>query len=468
MRINEILRRLPKVDLLLKEEKIQKLCEAYGRGLVVDCIREALDKVRALAVAKDVDAAEHCLEDFGSVVEKYVQQAEELSLKKVCNATGIILHTNLGRAPLGKVQMDAVLQAMEGYSNLEFNLESGKRGKRWTHYADLVSKITGAEAAIAVNNNAASLTLIFSALAKGKEVIVSRGESIEIGGRFRIPEVVEQSGAKLKEVGTTNRTRISDYENAINENTAALLKVHTSNYKVVGFTEEATLEELVELGKKYSLPVIMDLGSGVLVDLEKYGLAHEPTVQEQVKRGADLVCFSGDKLLGGPQAGIIIGKKAYVQAVENYPLMRSLRLDKCAIASLSATFKEYTDEDRAVKNIPVLAMISKPLEALKEQAEDLAATLKTGKEDAEILVEASLSMVGGGSLPGETLASYAVTIRPKNRSCETLAEAMRAFSMPVIAHIKNEKVWLDMRTVTAKEAEQIAKDLNDFFLVNRG
>ena len=223
----------------------------------------------------------------------------------------------------------------------------------------MISHVTGAEGAVAVNNNAASLTLIFSALAKGKEVIVSRGESIEIGGRFRIPEVVEQSGAILKEVGTTNRTRISDYEKAINENTAALLKVHTSNYKVVGFTEEATIEELSELGKKYNLPVINDLGSGVLVDLEKYGLAHEPTVQEQVKKGADLVCFSGDKLLGGPQAGIIIGKKNYIQLMENYPLMRAIRLDKCAIAALMATFREYMDEACAIKNIPVIHIIAR-------------------------------------------------------------------------------------------------------------
>ena len=464
----EYYRRIPKVDELLKVEKIQGQCEQYGRGFVVNCIREALEEVRALVDHGTREEIERKLVCFAEDLPERIEKESGDSLRRVINATGIILHTNLGRAPLGKVQMDAMVQAMCGYSNLELNLETGKRGKRWTHYADLVSKITGAEAAIAVNNNAASLTLIFSALAKGKEVIVSRGESIEIGGRFRIPEVVEQSGAKLREVGTTNRTRISDYENAINENTAALLKVYTSNYKVVGFTEEATLEELVELGKKYNLPVIMDLGSGVLVDLEKYGLAHEPTVQEQEKKGADLICFSGDKLLGGPQAGIIIGKKSYIQAVENYPLMRAIRLDKCAIAALSATFREYTDEARAVKNIPVLAMIAKPLDVLKQQAETLDAELEECREEAEILVEESLSMVGGGSLPGETLASYAVTLQAKKVSCEQLTEAMRQFSMPVIAHIKNEKVWLDMRTVTAEEAGQIAKDLKNFFLTNRG
>ena len=415
--------------------------------------------MRALLLAGDVAAFEKNLEQFTELIEKKVQKEAEYPLKKVCNATGIILHTNLGRAPLGKVHLDAVSQAMCSYSNLEYDLETGKRGKRWTHYADLIAKIAGTEGAIAVNNNAASLTLIFSALAKGKEVIVSRGESIEIGGKFRIPEVIEQSGARLKEVGTTNRTRIADYENAINENTGALLKVHTSNYKVVGFTEEATLEEITELGKKYDLPVIMDLGSGVLVNLEKYGLAHEPTVQEQVKKGADLVCFSGDKLLGGPQAGIIVGKKEYIQKLEHYPLMRAIRLDKCVIAALSATFREYMDEERALKNIPVLAMIARPLEELKEQAETLLAGLTECGEAAELAVEESQSMVGGGSLPGEGQPSYAVTIRPKNMSCEELAEKMRQFAMPVIAHIKNEKVLLDMRTVTQEECNILQEEL---------
>ena len=461
MNANEILRKLPKVDILLNEEKVQSLCKEYGRGFVVDCIREELDRMRMLALSGETETVEACLMDFAKSVEKKVQKESEYPLRKVCNATGIILHTNLGRAPLGKIHLDAMSQAICGYSNLEYDLECGQRGKRWTHYGDLVAKIAGTEAAIAVNNNAASLTLIFSALAKGKEVVVSRGESIEIGGKFRIPEVIEQSGATLKEVGTTNRTRISDYENAINENTGALLKVHTSNYKVVGFTEEATLEELVALGEKYNLPVIMDLGSGVLVNLEKYGLAHEPTVQEQVQSGADLVCFSGDKLLGGPQAGIIVGKKAYIEKLEHYPLMRAIRLDKCAIAALSATFREYMDEERAVKNIPVLSMIARPLEELKEQAEKLADCLKGCEAWAKIQVEESQSMVGGGSLPGEILASFAVTIRPFKMSCETLTEKMRHFDMPVIAHIKNEKIWLDMRTVTFAEMEMIGRELNN-------
>ena len=459
MEHKELFRKLPKVDLLLKDEKVGSFCEKYGRGFVTDCIRQELDRLRALIVTGETERFESEVNRFTESLENKLEEESRYPLRKVINATGIILHTNLGRAPLGKIHLDAVTQAMCSYSNMEYDLESGKRGKRLNHYADLISRIVGTEGAIAVNNNAASLTLIFSALAKGKEVIVSRGEAIEIGGKFRIPEVIEQSGAILHEIGTTNKTRISDYENAINENTGALLKVHTSNYKVVGFTEEVTLEQLVELGKKHNLPVIMDLGSGVLVDLEKYGLAHEPTVQEQVKKGADFVCFSGDKLLGGPQAGIIVGKKEMIQKLEHHPLMRALRLDKCAIAALSATFREYMDEARAVKNIPILHMIARPLEELKVQAKELVESLTIDADKWEILVEESESMVGGGSLPGEILASYAVTIQPKRMSCEELRETMRRCDVPIIAHIKNEKVWLDMRTVMESDTEIIKEGL---------
>lgn len=459
MSTNELFRKIPKVDILLKDERIQGLCEKYGRGFVVECMRNRLEELRAMIASGSDEVNEDVLEGFAEQLVGYIEEQSAYSLKKVMNATGIILHTNLGRAPLGKVQKDAMIQAMCGYSNLEYDLKTGQRGKRFWHYADLISEVTGAESAIAVNNNAASLTLIFSALAKGKEVIVSRGESIEIGGRFRIPEVVEQSDAKLKEVGTTNRTRISDYKNAITEDTAALLKVHTSNYKIVGFTEEASLEELAELGKKYNLPVIMDLGSGVLVNLEKYGLAHEPTVQEMVKKGADLVCFSGDKLLGGPQAGVIIGKKEYIQMMENYPLMRAIRLDKCVIAALTATFREYLDEERAVKNIPVLQMIARTTEELKAQANALAESIGENCTFCTIAVEPSVSMVGGGSLPGEQLESYAVTISPKEQSCEKLTTALRNLEIPVIAHVKNQKIWLDMRTIMPEEAAILAEEL---------
>ncbi len=463
MDVKRIFRKLPKMDNLLKDEKIQKMCEDHGKGFVMDCIRHELDHVRAIILTGDEAAAEARLAGFMNYVEEKVNEESRYPLRKVCNATGIILHTNLGRAPLGKIHRDAVMQVMDTYSNLEFDLKTGKRGKRWKHYGDLVSKVVGSEAAIAVNNNAASLTLIFGALARGKEIVVSRGESIEVGGQFRIPEVIEESGATLREVGTTNRTRISDYEKAINENTGALLKVHTSNYKIIGFTEEASLEELVELGKKYNIPVIMDSGSGVLVNLEKYGLAHEPTVQEQLKAGADIVCFSGDKLLGGPQAGVIVGKKEMIEKIENYPLMRAIRMDKCGIAALSATFREYQDEKRAEKNIPVLHMIARPLEELKNQAEQVYGQLTQYGHLADFAVEESLSMVGGGSLPEETFGSFAVTIHPKNMTCEMFADKLRSFPIPIIAHMKNDKVWLDMRTIMPEEVELVVKSLKTFY-----
>ncbi len=457
--MNELYRRIPKVDLLLENEKIKDLCAEYGRGFVVECIRKQSEQIRSLITSGREREAKQALENFQSLVENAVWQDAQYPLRKVCNATGIILHTNLGRAPLGKIHLDAMAQAMCSYSNLEYDLETGKRGKRYTHYADVIAKVTGAESAIAVNNNAASLTLIFSALVKGKEVIVSRGESIEIGGKFRIPEVIEQSGAKLREVGTTNRTRLSDYENAVTQETGAILKVHTSNYKVIGFTEEASLEELAELGKKYHLPVIADLGSGVLVNLEKYGLAHEPTVQETVKKGADLVCFSGDKLLGGPQAGIIVGKEQLVKAVEHHPLMRAIRLDKCIIAALTATFREYVDEERAIKSIPILQMIARTPEKLRTQAEKLKEALSCMDGIAELAVETSVSMIGGGSLPGEGQESYAVTICPKTMSCEEFAERMRMLPVPIIAHIKNHKVWMDMRTIMEEDLPVIAAQM---------
>lgn len=452
----DLFRKIPKVDTVLKEKKIQELCAVYGHGIVVDGIRQCLEELR-LSARQSPELFTSKIEGLFAQIRNKVEKTDALSVCRVFNATGIILHTNLGRAPLGKHQLEAVLETFGGYSNLEYNLETGKRGRRWEHYAGEISQITGSGGAIAVNNNAAAVTLILSTLTRGKEVIVSRGELIEIGGRFRIPEVMEQSGAILRETGCTNRTRISDYEKAINENTGALLKVHTSNYKIMGFTEEASVEELAELGEKYHLPVIVDLGSGVLVNLEKYGLPHETTVQETLKKGADLVCFSGDKLLGGPQAGIIAGKKTYIKAMENHPLMRAFRLDKCTIAALEATFREYRDEARAVKNIPVLRMITASVDEIKERAEAVCDALKGAGAKGE--VQESRAMLGGGSMPTEELPSYAVAVVPESGSCEALAARMRNLPVPVIAHIKNDRVILDMRTVSEEELQEFTEEL---------
>lgn len=463
MNRNDYLKNIPKVDRILKEDSIQELCDAFGRGIVTEAVRYELANLRSLICAGEKEEIDRALRDFMRELPEKIREFTAFSLRKVVNATGIILHTNLGRAPLGKVQMDAVMQAMAGYSNLEYDLSTGARGKRTNHCSAWITRVVGCEHATVVNNNAAAVTLMLSALAKDKEVIVSRGELIEIGGRFRIPDVMEQSGACLREVGTTNRTRISDYERAITENTGAIMKVHTSNYKIMGFTEEASVEELVELGARYHLPVIVDLGSGVLIDLERFGLAHEPTVQEMLKKGADLVCFSGDKLLGGPQAGIIAGKREYIEKMANHPLMRTFRPDKCTIAALAATFREYLEEDRAIKNIPILSMLSRSPYELKEQAETLCALLQHGHFPACLHVEESITRMGGGSLPGEELPGYAVTMAPTSMSCEKMAAKMRQMPTPVIAHIKDNRIWMEMRTIPESEVAQLSQNLIRFF-----
>ena len=458
------LRKIPKVDVLLREEEIQELCESLGKEYVTDMIRMELEMLREqlLSGREDPDAV---IERFLERLPEKLRESAPASLNKVYNATGILLHTNLGRAPLGKAQREAALMAMSGYCNLEYDTKTGQRGKRREHYAVLGQRASGAEGVLAVNNNAAAVTLMLFALAKGREVLVSRGELIEIGGHFRLPEVMEVSGAVLREVGTTNRTRVSDYEKAITGETGAILKVHTSNYRIMGFTEEASVKELSELGRKYQLPVLVDLGSGVLINLEQFGLEHEPTVQETLKQGADLVCFSGDKLLGGPQAGVIAGKEAYIKMLEEHPMMRSVRPDKCTVAALAATFGLYLrGEKAAVSEIPVLYMLSRTEGELTAQAEQLRAYLEERSFPAETAVERSVNRVGGGSLPGEELPGIALTLKPLAMSCMEMAERLRKLPVPVITHIKNEKIWLEMRTIMPEEVQEFRLLLNEALL----
>ncbi len=456
---NELYRKIPKVDQLLREPSIQELCAFYGKDAVLDAVRRELDGLRKSMEKEGEAEITASLGRLKESVRARMEREEEPSLRPVINATGILLHTNLGRAPLGKVQKEAMAMAAGGYTNLEYHTRTGKRGSRSAHYKEEICRITGAEDAIAVNNNAAAVLLMLSALAKGKEVILSRGELIEIGGRFRIPEVMEQSGAILKEAGCTNRTRISDYEHAIGENTGVLLKVHKSNYRITGFTEEASIEELAALGKKYSLPVLVDLGSGVLVDLKKYGFSHEPTVQEVLKKGADVVAFSGDKLLGGPQAGILAGKHEYIKRMGEHPLMRACRLDKCITAALAATFREYRDEKRAEKSIPVLQMLSRTLEELKKQAEELLEELKRAGAGEKIFIKESRELLGGGALPGEEIRGYALAISPQGGSCERLAGRLRELPVPIISYIKEDMVCLDMRTVLPDDRRELREGL---------
>ena len=346
---------------------------------------------------------------------------------------------------------------VSGYSNLEYDLEAGARGERYSHFEKLLCRITGAEAAMAVNNNAAAVMLTLSALCRGGEVPVSRGELVEIGGKFRVPDVMAQSGAIMVDLGTTNKTHLSDYEEAINENTAALLKVHTSNFRVVGFTESVSVAELVELGDKHGLPVIEDIGSGVLIDLSKYGLTYEPTVQESIRAGAAIVCFSGDKLLGGPQAGIIVGRKEYIKKIKKHPLTRAFRIDKFTAAALELTLQEYLSEENAIRDIPVLRMLTQPPMEIRERAEKLAAMLKN--VNARVEVVDCESQVGGGSMPLERLRSSAVAIKPNGMTTAAFEEALRRAERPVICRVQEDRALMDMRTVQPGETELIAAEV---------
>lgn len=455
-------REIPRVDALLSEPEMVALSRQYGRGFVLDVTRRELDRLRETVQTGEEEEIREALDHFRERLLERIRLEGRMPLQRVYNGTGILLHTNLGRAPLGEPQIRAALAAMEGYSDLEYDLEEGKRGKRSSHFAETVKRVTGAEAAVAVNNNAAAVMLTLTALAQGKEVIVSRGELIEIGGHFRIPEVMEQSGAVLRETGTTNCTRLLDYERMITPETGVLMKVHASNYKILGYTAQVSVEELVSLGKKHDLPVVVDLGSGVLLNLERFGLAHEPTVQETIAAGADAVCFSGDKLLGGMQAGIIVGKKRILEKMENHPLMRALRLDKCSIAVLSATFREYLDMDRAAEKIPVLRMLARSQEELYDQAEKIREELKDFK--GEIRVEECRSQVGGGSLPGEEIPGFALVIRPETMSCRELSGKLRKAEIPVIGYVKNEGFHLDMRTILPEEAKGLCRELKSVLL----
>lgn len=462
MNKNLLYRRIPKVDVLLEDEKIRELTEQYSYDTVLEAVREELDKLRAL-IGTCEDEAEGIreIEQLSVRIQEAVKAMHTPNMRTVINGTGTILHTNLGRAPIGERHMRHIADIAMNYSNLEYNLEAGARGERYSHFEKLLCKITGAEAAMAVNNNAAAVMLILSTMGKGKEVIVSRGELVEIGGKFRIPDVMEQSGATLVEVGTTNKTHYTDYENAITEETAALLKVHTSNYRIVGFTDNVSIAELVPLGKEREIPVIEDLGSGVLIDLSKYGLTYEPTVQDSVRNGADVVCFSGDKLLGGPQAGIIVGKKKYIDQMKKNQLTRALRIDKFTAATLEVVLQEYLSEEKAIQNIPALRMITKEIEEITRDAQELEALLQQAELPAQIQMEPCESQIGGGSLPLERIPSMAVTIHPEKITTAELELRLRHMSVPMIVRTMNDKIVIDVRTVDKKWYLKIAKMLKE-------
>ena len=462
MNKNLLYRSIPKVDVLLENQAIQEMIERYSRDSVMEAIRAEMDNLRAfIGGCDEEDKAQEQIALLVSHIGDAVEKMHTPNMKKVINGTGTILHTNLGRAPISREHMRKAFDIVTGYSNLEYNLEKGRRGERYSHFEKLLCKITGAEAAMAVNNNASSVLLILSSLAKGGEVIVSRGELIEIGGKFRIPDVMTQSGATLVEVGTTNKTHVSDYEENITEETKALLKVHTSNYKIVGFTESVGIDELMPIAKEHDIPVIEDLGSGVLIDLSKYGLTYEPTVQESVAKGADVVCFSGDKLFGGPQAGIIVGKKKYIDMMKKNQLTRALRIDKFTAAALELVLQEYLSEERAVQHISVLRMITEPLDEVARRARSLARTIRSTDIPAKVDVVSCESQIGGGSLPMERIPSMAVAIRPKYESVAALEDQMRHLTVPMIPRTVNDTIMLDVRTIETEDFKLIAAELQE-------
>lgn len=452
-----LLRQLPAVDQILRHPLLRELSQT-DHNLVVACTRQVLTSWRERVLTAGIEPPG--LEELAREIKKRYEASSRSSLRAVINATGVVLHTNLGRAVLSQAAAEAALMAARRYTNLEFNLESGQRGNRYEHVAGLLKELTGAEAALVVNNNAAAVYLSLAALAAGKETIISRGQLVEIGGSFRVPDVMAQSGTRLVEVGTTNKTYLQDYEAAMGPDTALLLKVHPSNYRIQGFTHEVTTAELVDLGRRRQVPVMEDLGSGFLVDLENYGITGEPTVQAEIKQGVDLLTFSGDKLLGGPQAGIILGRRGLVATIARHPLTRALRVDKMTLAALEATLRAYRNPDRAVREIPTLAALVARPEDLRRRAEQLQALLaEVLGSRARVGIKEISSQAGGGSLPLTELPSWGVTVAPAQVTVEELARRLRQIEPPVLVRVQEDTLILDVRTLLPGESEELARAL---------
>lgn len=445
-------RALPAVDRVLQELRTLPEAGAYPHALTVEAIRLTLDDARRAIAAGEVipSLAELCNRAMARL-----RTWLEPTLRPAINASGVILHTNLGRAPLSRAALEAVRRVGEGYCNLEYDLEAGRRGSRHEHARRLLCRLTGAESALAVNNNASAVLLALSALARGREVIVSRGQAVEIGGGFRIPEVLQQSGAQLVEVGTTNRTYLRDYEAAITPQTAALLRVHRSNFALIGFVEDVALADLVALAHRHGLIVIDDLGSGTLLDTARFGLAHEPTVTESVQAGADVVCFSGDKLLGGPQAGLVVGRAEWIARMERHPLARAVRLDKMALAALEATLLHYLREE-ALREIPIWRMISEPAAHVRRRARRWQRALAAAGLRASVVP--SETAVGGGSLPGQTLPTWAVEVA-WDGPAEEAARKLREGEPPIVPRIEGERLLLDPRTVLPEQEAVLLREV---------
>jgi L-seryl-tRNA(Ser) seleniumtransferase len=440
-------RDLPAVNDVLAAPEVCALAGQHSHELIVTAVREELAALRKrLAGGEAVDGKADANAVAARVVERLGRELRP-KLRPVINATGIVLHTNLGRAPVAEEAAKAAYEAARGYLNLELDLETGKRSSRQIAIREWVCRLTGAESATAVNNNAAATVIVLRALCQGKEVVISRGQLIEIGGSFRIPDIMGVSGATLREVGTTNITRLADYERAIGPNTAALMQVHTSNYRISGFTKSVPLPDLVALGKQRGLPVIDDIGSGALLDFNRFGFQGEPVARQSIADGADLVLFSGDKLLGGPQAGIIAGRKEFIQKIEKDPLMRAFRLDKMTLAALEATLRLYLNEDRALREVPGLHMLGTPRSELRQRAESLAMKLRAAPGIAKARVSDDVAYVGGGSLPDQAMPTCVVEIEADGVSDADLAHRLRTGNPAVVGRLRDEKLVLDVRTI---------------------
>ena len=450
----ELLRQLPSVGALLEREDVGQWIEQTSRVAVTEALRDGLEEVRRQVLAEESGAAVG-VESVLLAARDLLHSREAPSLVRVVNATGVVLHTGLGRARLSPAAVEAVAEAAGAYCNLEYDLETGRRGRRQRHVVGLICRLTGAEAATVVNNNAAATLLILQTLGAGREAIVSRGQLVEIGGSYRLPDIMVASGAILREVGTTNRTRIGDYAAAVNEQTALLMRVHTSNYRVVGFTEQASIAEIAELAHGRGLVAVDDLGSGALFDLSEVGLPHEPCVADSLAAGADLVCFSGDKLLGGPQCGVICGRAELIRRIESNPLMRTYRVGKLTLLALEATLRTYVDPAQAMRRVPSLAMLTESTAALAARAEQLREKLAAALPDETFLVCSDESYAGGGSLPTLALETIVLQWRPATVSVDAAATALRKSAPPVIARVRDEAVIFDLRTVAEQEIDDV-------------
>ena len=455
-KLNLLLSKIPSVEKILQNKNLKSLIQKHSRKMLTQMVRKVISEEKKNAYK---NSRLYSSKERINKIKEYFEKENLSFLQGVINGTGVILHTNLGRAPLGKEMLAAVQTSLQGYANLEYDLAEGSRGKRGEIVEKLLCTLSNAENSLVVNNNAGAIFLILNTLAKNKEVIVSRGELVQIGGGFRIPEILEQSGAYLREVGTTNQTFIDDYEKAINDNTALILKVHQSNFNMNGFVHQAEVKELEKLGKRYNLPVIVDLGSGTFLATENFGLKHEPTVQENIRAGADIVCFSTDKLLGGPQGGVICGKEVYLKKISQHPLFRTLRVDKITLTILQEILLHYL-KDEAVSKIPIWKMISCPLEKIAIRSQNICQKLK--KEDIPAFTKEGETAIGGGSLPGQTLPTKLIIIKPPC-PVEIFSKELRLFSPPLLGRKEKEYFILDPRCIDPSSDNLVIKIITSVY-----